>query len=285
MIIFNHFTNLRSYLEKCWQSKKKIGFVPTMGALHHGHFSLIRESQKHAGITVCSIFVNPLQFDNSDDFKKYPKTTEEDILALEELGCDVLLLPDFEEVFPDEASENKYFGLGYLENILEGKFRPGHFQGVCMVVERLLNEICPYTIFIGQKDFQQCMVIKKLIELMSIKIELVISPTLRENSGLAMSSRNMRLNAEEKKIAEKLFQSLQFIQSNLDVNNFLQLRDRAIHNLSNDGFNVEYLELAKTDNLELVSQYNSQIAHVILIAAYLNDVRLIDNILTEATSM
>lgn len=253
--------------------------VPTMGALHEGHFSLIEQSKKLTDFTVCSIFVNPLQFNNPDDFKKYPNTLEADILALEEHGCDALLRPSYREVYPDEASKNKKYDLGHLENILEGKFRPGHFQGVCLVVERLLEMVQPAVLFLGQKDFQQCLVIKKLLSQMGQDIEIVICPTLREKSGLAMSSRNLRLSEEAKKTAALLNESLRGIKEKIDSTNFQQLKEDVISKLETDGFKVEYLELAKTENLELVSNYDGIGQHVILIAAYLNEVRLIDNIL------
>ena len=172
-----------------------------MGALHNGHVSLISQSKKKTDITVCSIFVNHAQFNNPDDFEKYPSTIENDILLLEESGCDILFIPSEDEIYPDAASKNKHFELGYLEKVLEGEFRPGHFQGVCLVVERLLNIVEPDFLFLGQKDYQQCLVIKKLISLMQKNIKVIICPILREKNGLAMSSRNLRLNEEEKEFS------------------------------------------------------------------------------------
>lgn len=283
MIIFNHFKDLQFYIKNEVNPKKKIGLVPTMGALHEGHFSLIENCNNKADFTICSIFVNPLQFNNEEDFKKYPQTLERDIKALKQLECDALILPSFEEMYPDKNLEKKHYALGYLENILEGKFRPGHFQGVCMAVERLLLMVDPDILFIGQKDFQQCMVIKKLINLMGKNIELVICPTLREQNGLAMSSRNLRLSKEEKETASSINQSLQFIKEKISTLNFLQLKEEAIDNLESLGLQVEYLELAKADDLELVTNYDGNHQHVILIAAYLNEVRLIDNQLIAKT--
>jgi pantoate--beta-alanine ligase len=169
MIIFKHRAELQEYLHTQAISKDSIGFVPTMGALHAGHLSLLKKCRETCKVAVCSIFVNPTQFNNPGDFKKYPKTIEKDILLLEENGCDVLFFPDEKEIYPDKNSEKKHFDLGYLETILEGKFRPGHFQGVCLVVEKLLNIVEPDFLFLGQKDFQQCMVIRRLIELMQKK--------------------------------------------------------------------------------------------------------------------
>jgi pantoate--beta-alanine ligase len=279
MIIFKHRGELNKYLQIRTSSKSSVGFVPTMGALHDGHLSLLKKCSEVCKITVCSIFVNPTQFNNPDDFKKYPKKIEKDIFLLEENGCDVLFLPDEREIYPDVTTRKKHFDLGYLETILEGKFRPGHFQGVCQVVEKLLNIVEPEFLFLGQKDFQQCMVIQRLIELMQKKIQLIICPILREESGLAMSSRNLRLNLAERETAAELHQALVSIKNNLNSSNFLALKDKAIENLENKSFKVEYLELARTNNLELVSDSKNKQELIILVAAFLNDVRLIDNLL------
>jgi pantoate--beta-alanine ligase len=200
-------------------------------------------------------------------------------LLLEENGCDVLFFPDEKEIYPDKNSEKKYFDLGYLETILEGKYRPGHFQGVCQVVEKLLNIVQPDFLFLGQKDFQQCMVIRRLIELMQKNIRIIICPILREESGLAMSSRNLRLNLMERQTAAELHQALVSIKNNLDGNNFLSLKNKAIKNLEEKNFKVEYLELAKTNTLKLVSDFKNKQELILLVAAFLNDVRLIDNLL------
>jgi pantoate--beta-alanine ligase len=281
MIIFKYAADLKKYLAVTNHSKSPVGFVPTMGALHAGHLSLIKRSKEKSSVTVCSIFVNPVQFNNSDDFKKYPKTIEHDLLLLEENGCDILFLPDETEMYPDEASKNKHFDLGYLETILEGKFRPGHFQGVALVVEKLLNMVEPDFLFLGQKDFQQCMVIKRLISLTHKKTEVVVCPILREQNGLAMSSRNLRLDAEEKEIASNLHRALVSIKENANSEFFFTLKNKAVKDLESKGFKVEYLELAKRNDLEIVPDFIPGEELVILVAAFLRDVRLIDNLLTN----
>jgi len=277
MILFKHSKDLQNHLNHIKQKKKSIGFVPTMGALHEGHLSLIALSRKTTDLTICSVFVNPVQFNNRDDFKKYPSTIERDILMLEESGCDILFMPSEGEIYPDASSKNKHFELGYLENILEGKFRPGHFQGVCLIVEKLLNIIDPAYLFLGQKDYQQCLVIKKLISLMNKDIKVMLCPILREANGLAMSSRNLRLSEEEKNTASQLFKTLIQIKKNLAPGNLFHLKKEAIIQLENIGFKVDYLELAKSENLKIVEDCNSPAEFIILLAAFLNNVRLIDN--------
>src|ERR1700680_422785 len=164
MIIFKKAKDLQNYLEICRQKDQSqpgqqtgIGFVPTMGALHDGHISLLKTSAKENQISVCSIFVNPAQFNDPNDFKQYPSTLEQDIYKLEMNGCDILFLPNVEEIYPDGIDKRRYYDLGYLETILEGEFRPGHFHGVCMAVEKLLDLVQPDQLYLGQKDYQQCL--------------------------------------------------------------------------------------------------------------------------------
>lgn len=278
MIIFKKAKDLIKYLQKQKTIKGPIGFVPTMGALHEGHLSLIEESKKKAGTTIVSVFVNPTQFNNKEDLEKYPRSVSKDVLLLEEKSCDILFLPDEKEIYPDEQSKRKHFDLGYLENILEGKFRPGHFQGVCLVVERLLNMVNPDFIFLGQKDFQQCLVIERLISILNKKIEVVVCPTLRESGGLAMSSRNLRLNDEERNRASQLQTALAFIKNKIGSVNFSTLKNETIEKLEHNGFKIEYLELARQKNLEVLAECRPKENAVILIAAYLGNVRLIDNV-------
>ena len=280
MTIFKHEKELKNYFNKSDRIEGAFGFVPTMGALHEGHLSLIKKSKEVARITVCSIFVNPTQFNNPDDFKKYPKRVENDILLLEENGCDILFLPEKEEIYPPRDTE-KHYDLGYLETILEGKFRPGHFQGVCQVVDKLLNIINPEFLFLGQKDFQQCLVIKRLLELTRKKIEVIFCPTLREKNGLAKSSRNLRLNADEIKIAAELNRTLNAIKNKLTKNNFSELKKLAILRLEKVGFKVEYLELAGMSDLKIITEFKKGRELIILVAAFLNEVRLIDNVLIK----
>jgi len=279
MILFKKADDIKGWLLKSKTAGKRISFVPTMGALHQGHISLIQTSKEADAISVCSIFVNPAQFNDTKDFDNYPSTIEKDIDALEKAGCDVLFLPSVSEMYPAGTGNAKTYDLGYLETVLEGKYRPGHFQGVCLVVHRLLDIIPTDDLYLGQKDYQQCMVIKKLVEQENIKTTIHICPTLRETSGLAMSSRNMRLTDEEKKHALKIFETLSYLKSNIKPGDLAELKQTAVNNLTNAGFKVDYVEIADADNLEIITQWDGKRRLIAVAAAFLGAVRLIDNLL------
>jgi pantoate--beta-alanine ligase len=281
MILFKKAADITAYLLKIKEQGKPIGFVPTMGALHPGHISLIDTSKKQDSITVCSIFVNPAQFNDPKDFDKYPTTIEKDIDALEKAGCDVLFLPPVSEIYPDGTANAEKYELGYLETVLEGKFRPGHFQGVCMVMNRLLDIIPTGRLYLGQKDYQQCMVITKLVELKKMNIDIIICPTLRETDGLAMSSRNVRLNEADRKQALKIFETLSFIKKNLKPGDLKTLKKKAIKDLTDAGFKVDYVEIADAANLQIMDNWDGHAKTVAVVAAFLGEVRLIDNMLLD----
>jgi pantoate--beta-alanine ligase len=273
MIIIKQAARLQEYLKQQAARGLVSGFVPTMGALHQGHLSLI---------TVCSIFVNPTQFNDPKDFDKYPKTLEQDILLLENAGTDILFLPSVDEVYTDGLTNLEHYDLGYLETILEGKFRPGHFQGVCQVMYRLLKLVQPDLLFMGQKDYQQCMVVKRLLTLMESKTQLIPAPTIRENSGLAMSSRNMRLSEQQRGEAVDISKTLRFIRENLQYQSLNALKSTATEQLQQAGFKVDYVEIAHAETLEPIEEWDGKTPLVALVAAFLGDIRLIDNlILTE----
>lgn len=278
MIIFKQAKPLTEYLKREQKAAKKIGFVPTMGALHDGHLSLINSSKSNNDITVCSIFVNPTQFNNPDDFKHYPITIEKDIEQLINTGCDILFLPAVDEIYPPDY-QKKHYDLGSIENSLEGFYRPGHFQGVCQVVDHLLEIINPDNLYMGQKDFQQCIVIKKLLELTGKDktIRLNISPTIREKDGLAMSSRNLRLNETEKIVATSIYKELAAIQNNFHLQPLHSLKKTAKDHLMEKGFAVDYVEIANTKDLNPTE--DSSESSVALIAASIGNVRLIDNLI------
>ncbi len=281
MILFKKATDLRKWVDAQRKKDDLIGFVPTMGALHEGHISLVDASKKKNDITISSIFVNPTQFNDPKDFKKYPVTLEKDIYLLENTGCDVLFLPTVKEMYPDGLTPKMHYDLGFLETVLEGKYRPRHFQGVCMVVHRLLEIVNPVHLYLGQKDYQQCMVISRLVELIGLKnkTEIIICPTLRETDGLAMSSRNMRLNEMERKNAAAIYRSLNMIKENAGDENPAELKKKAQSLLEDAGFKVDYVEIADTSNLSPVSVWDGKQKNVALVAAFMNEVRLIDNML------
>lgn len=277
MFIFQRVSDIRRYLDTKRLGNIEIGLVPTMGALHNGHLSLIEQSKKQTRLTVSSIFINPTQFNDQKDYEKYPVTIHKDIQMMLNAGCDVLFLPSTKEFYPQGTSALPHYNLGYLETVLEGKFRPGHFQGVCQAVDRLLKITEPDFLFMGQKDFQQCMVVKKLIELSGISTQLLVGTTLREEDGLAMSSRNTRLNEVQRKKATAIFQTLLWMKEQLQPGNVEQLKQTATNLLEEQGFRVDYTELAKAGTLELINEWNGTDEVVALIAAYINEVRLIDN--------
>ena len=281
MLLFKKAKDLGIHLELQRKKGEKFGFVPTMGALHKGHISLINNSKKLDDLSVSSIFVNPVQFNDPADFEKYPVTLEKDIALLEAAGCDVLFVPSVSEMYPNGTNIKFHYDLGYLETIMEGQYRPGHFQGVCKVVHRLLEIVKPDNLYLGQKDYQQCMVIKKLIELIGMKelIHLNISPTVRDAGGLAMSSRNMRLTNNERIKATAIFQELQFIKHEIKKGELATIKNQAVSWLEEKGFRVDYIEIADAGNLQIMEQWDGKQMLVALAAVYLNQVRLIDNIL------
>ncbi len=261
---------------------KSIGFVPTMGALHEGHLSLIQNSNQKADITICSIFVNPAQFNQQADFDHYPKTVDDDIQLLKQSNCTILFLPSVEEVYPNGYKSTTTYNLGFIENILEGKYRPGHFQGVCLVIERLLRIISSDYLFLGQKDYQQCMVIEQLLNLIQLvkKPTIAVLPTLREQTGLAMSSRNRRLNLDERKSAAHMYKALFFIVENLRPGNEDKCIEDAFQLLLTNGFDkVDYITIADAKTLQIVHHWDGEQQLVVLGAAFIREVRLIDNLL------
>ena len=277
MIIFKKADALNDYVDKKRSEGKNIGFAPTMGALHAGHVTLIETCRHDENLCVCSIFVNPTQFNDPKDFQKYPITIENDIYLLEKNGADILFLPSKDEIYPNGTNDLGHYELGYLETLLEGKYRPGHFQGVCQVMERLLRSVAPDHLYMGQKDYQQCMVVKRLLQIMQSKTIFHTVPTVRESDGLAMSSRNTRLNEEDRKRAVTIYKTLLFLKQNLTPGDLFSLSLQAANMLTADHFKVDYVAIADADRLEPVEVWNGKQPLVALIAAFLHEVRLIDN--------
>jgi pantoate--beta-alanine ligase len=278
MIIFKRSGDLFGWLKNETAHSKSIGFVPTMGALHAGHISLVTISKKETDITICSIFVNPTQFNDPKDFQKYPVTLEKDIALLESAGVDVLFLPGVTELYPSGTGNLEHYDLGSLETLLEGKYRPGHFQGVCQVMFRLLNVVQPNDLFMGQKDYQQCMVVQRLLTLMDLPTQLHRCPIVRESDGLAMSSRNLRLTPTQRANATAIYRALLAISQSFRTDPAAALANAEII-LKKADFQIDYISVADAATLKPVSDPTTGSAIIALIAAFQGEVRLIDNML------
>lgn len=278
MILCKKAADLTNLLKTISDAQTPIGFVPTMGALHEGHLELLKQSKAATGFTVASIFVNPTQFNDPADFAKYPVTIDKDILALELAGCDLLFLPSVADVYPNGTVPVKPFDLGRLDQLLEGAFRPGHFQGVAQVMQRLLELVMPDKLFMGRKDYQQCMVIARLIAQNKWPIELCMIDTVREPSGLAMSSRNMRLSEAGKEAATAIHRALQSLRAGLRPGPLEPMLLSGRELLEQAGFGkIDYLAIADAQTLEPVESWDGRQKLVALAAAFLEGVRLIDN--------
>ncbi|HEY2583218.1 MAG TPA: pantoate--beta-alanine ligase [Mucilaginibacter sp.] len=279
MKTFTTRKTLDEYLLQIRSSNKTIGFVPTMGALHQGHISLVELAQQHNDEIVCSIFVNPTQFNDPKDLEKYPRTVAADSKMLKQINCDVLFNPEVKEIYDD--NEQWHLDLGELEHLLEGKFRPGHYQGVTQVVYKLFNIVKPDTAFFGQKDYQQFLIISKMVELLGIPVKLVMCPIKRDPDGLAMSSRNIHLSADERKRALILSKTLNWVKDNFDNNNITQLKTEAEAMIASvPGLELEYFEIADGDTLHPADRNTKKI--VALVAAKVGKTRLIDNIILSS---
>lgn len=279
MLLFKGTRQFVDFIKEKRHQNQQIGFVPTMGALHEGHLSLIRQSGRENNLTVCSIFVNPTQFNNAEDLARYPRPVEEDINLLSDSPCSVLFLPAVEEMYPQGVSASEAPDIGYLETILEGRYRPGHFQGVARIVDTFLKMIRPDNLYLGQKDYQQCQVLTRLVTIKHYPCAVHICPTLREPDGLARSSRNLRLTGPQRAVAGLIYQCLVSIQAQQNKKDFAIVRKECEELLSRKGFVTDYIELADADTLELLSDYLPGRPMVALIAASLGAVRLIDNLI------
>ncbi len=259
---------------------KSVGFVPTMGALHEGHLSLVHASKKSSALTIVSIFVNPTQFNDVRDLEKYPRDKGRDLELLGAEGVDLVFLPDVEGIYPDGAEAWVPIDFGTLDKVLEGKFRPGHFQGVAQVVSRLLDIVRPDDLYMGQKDFQQIAIIRKMLALRNSGVRLQVVPTVRELHGLAMSSRNERLSHTDRMRAGKLYEALCYLKCMYeDGLSLRQARSKAAEMLDFPDFKLEYLELCDRTSLSTLDEWGKPGEMVALVACWLKDVRLIDNIL------
>ena len=267
---------LIDYVERQREMGKKIGFAPTMGALHEGHLSLYKAAKKENDEVISSIFVNPTQFNNPDDFQKYPKTLEKDLELLEKAGVDAVYVPNVEEMYPDGLSSKKYDFDG-LENEMEGKYRPGHFDGVGTIVEELFRQVQPHNAYFGEKDYQQLAIIKKMVEKTKLPVKIHGVPTLREEDGLAMSSRNVRLTETQRKEATIIYETLTKVKEWFKVISLEEIKQKVTDIFRNSNFELEYFVIADEKTLKETDFFYKDKNYRAFIVAYAGDVRLIDN--------
>lgn len=278
MKVLDKISVLNKTLQKHRDRKESLGFVPTMGALHKGHMSLFEQASRENDVVIGSIFVNPIQFNNEEDLAKYPRTLSEDIRKLEQQGCDYVFTPSVEEIYPEPVNEK--FDFGKLENVMEGKFRPGHFNGVAVVVRRLLEIVQPHKAYFGKKDYQQLQIVRKLVDMTNLDIEIVPVPISREPDGLALSSRNLRLKPEEREVAPAIYRIMREAKSNLQqFDTPKQMKDWGLKQLNQyDVLEPEYFEIVDMDTLEPIKQWSDTSRCILCVAVYAGKIRLIDNI-------
>ena len=281
MQIHNEIAPLRAKLTERRAHKERIGLVPTMGALHDGHRALLARSLRDNDHTVCSIYVNPTQFNNPDDLTHYPRTLEQDTELLTFMGCHALFCPGDTTMYPSGPADHLSMELGALDRVLEGQYRPGHFSGVAVVVSKLFHIVQPDRAYFGQKDLQQFAVIRKLVHDLLFPIQLVRVPIVRSTEGLALSSRNRRLSAAQQQTALRLYQSLEHARVALENNTpVAEARQQAIAYLTKEPeIQLDYLEIVDADTFGTVSDISQHRQVAVCVAAYLGEIRLIDNIL------
>lgn len=278
MLITKTITETNAEVLKLREAGKTIGFVPTMGALHQGHISLHEQSRRENDVTVCSIFVNPIQFNNPDDLEKYPRTEDEDLKMLKEAGCNMVFMPSANEMYPEENKIN--YDFGHLDKVMEGQFRPGHFNGVAVVVKKLFDIVQPHRAYFGEKDFQQLAIIKALVKMLQIPVEIIPCPTVREASGLAMSSRNERLRAEDRQKASAIFRTMSRAKELVPAVFPQEIEKWVIQEINSiASLQIEYFILVDAETLLPVHEWKTGQPVRGCVAAYIGGVRLIDNIL------
>ncbi len=277
MITFSKISNINSFVREQRSQGKTLGFVPTMGALHKGHLELMKRAKQENDLLVVSIFVNPIQFNNPDDLKKYPRDINQDKKLLESIGCDVLFAPAVEEMYPDKVV--KKYNFGTLETVMEGASRSGHFNGVAVVVHKLFDITLPHKAYFGEKDYQQLAIIKKLVEMEAIPVKIIPCPIVRETDGLAMSSRNTRLTFEERASAPYIYQTLKRARKSNETICPGPLKQMVINMFeAREEFDLEYFELADGENLQPINSWSASTEILGFVAVKLGNVRLIDNI-------
>jgi pantoate--beta-alanine ligase len=279
MLIFRHRVDLRQYLQKTALAGRITGFVPTMGALHDGHVSLITAAKQDGCLAIASIFVNPTQFNNAGDLDKYPRTIGADVARLEEAGCDILYLPEIEDVY-DGSESKEHLDFQGLDQVLEGNSRPGHFAGVAQVVRILLDIVQPDSLYMGQKDYQQVQIVQSMIKTLNLPVQLLMCPIIREENGLAMSSRNTRLSADGRERAAAIYKTLQKSAREATKRELSVIEQECIEHLNSlKGFKVDYFSFRHATNLQPIRHFSAQTPLVLVTAVEVENVRLLDNIL------
>jgi pantoate--beta-alanine ligase len=278
MLLFKKISDLQKYLSVQKKDGKTIGFAPTMGALHTGHISLIEKAKAQCDIVICSIFVNPTQFNDPKDLEKYPRTEAADIQMLSAAACDILFMPEVKEVYPKNLDLSHSFAFGQLTEVMEGRFRPGHFNGMAQVVKRLLDIVQPHVIFMGQKDFQQFSIVQNMLVQMGGDIKIVMCETIREKDGLAMSSRNVRLSPTLRKQAHFIYKALIDAKEMITSTSPREVEAWAMNELTLPNFRPEYFEIVDGRTLERINDMNESDFVVACVATWLGDIRLIDNL-------
>ncbi len=287
MKVFHRTADLQTYLADRRTNNRSLGFVPTMGALHQGHLSLVALSQQEQQLTVVSIFVNPTQFNDPEDLRKYPRTPGKDLELLASVGCDIVFLPQVEEVYSPEweerAAKQTPLVFGSLDQTMEGAMRPGHFAGVAQVVERLLELTLPDVLYLGQKDYQQLAIIKAMVAQRALAVLVKMVPTVREADGLAMSSRNQRLLPANRQSAAEIYRILEETKTAIVAGEKVeQSCQQAIEQLAQiPDFKPEYLVLADGESLLPLEEYDANRRAVLATAVWAGEVRLIDNVILE----
>ncbi|MGC6470705.1 MAG: pantoate--beta-alanine ligase [Flavobacteriales bacterium] len=278
MKLVKNIESLSKIIDTLKSKGKSIGFVPTMGALHEGHLSLIKMASYQCDVVVVSIFVNPTQFNNSNDLSAYPHDLENDIRLLESVDCSILFAPSRKEVYPSGENTRRY-KLNDLDKRLEGKKRPGHFDGVCTIVHKLFNWISPHKAYFGEKDFQQLLIIKQLVKTLSLPIDIISGPTIREEDGLAKSSRNSRLNPSDRELSAIIYNCLSKAKSMYKDNSPLEIISYTREALSKENrIIIDYIEIVNSNTLESITSYQPKIRVQMMIAVFIGNVRLIDNL-------
>jgi len=281
MQIFKEIAPLKAFLRAKRAEGKSIGLVPTMGALHDGHLKLISASKTANDITVCSIFVNPTQFNNVADLQKYPRTLDKDTNLLEKVECDAVFSPEPTEIYPEETVVR--FDFGALDKVMEGRFRPGHFSGVALIVSKLFHIVGPDNAYFGQKDWQQFVIISHLVKELNFDLTLEVVPTHREPDGLAMSSRNTRLTQSERAEAVVFFNALSYAKSALKNGADVEDVSKKVREMveKKDFITLEYFEIADSKNLNIIDNVKAADRPIMCIAGFVGDVRLIDNMFLD----